>query len=209
MYADAQDINFGSSSYTSPSQTWTSGVAVVAVIQSSTTVTLTAVTINGVSATQIGGYSTNQVGSLWRANVTAGSGTVQITGSGVFGGLATAGGVVTTTTTTPSSSQIAAMAVVSEPQSVVTLTTPANGVGIVCAGASFGSAASLPMTWGSGGTRDAVTEAAGAGGGSANSVIGCAHTAASSTSTPTVSTANGTFNFTGTTGAMVAVAFSP
>ena len=208
VYGDAQDIAFASSTYTSPSQTWPAGVAVVFVVQAGSAGTLS-VTINGVSATQIGSYSTGQVGSLWRATVTSGSGTVVVVGSAVFGGVATAGGVVTTSTPTPASSQVADMAVAAEPQAVVSTTVPSDGVGLVFAGAAFGSAASLPLTWASGGVRDAITESAGSGGGSANAVAGGAHVAAGTSATPTVSTANGTFNFAGSSGAMAAVAFSP
>ena len=208
VYGNSQDIAFASSTYTSPSQTWPAGVAVVFVTQAGSSVTLT-VTIKGVSATQIGSYTTGNVGSLWQATVTAGSGTVVVVGSGVFGGVATAGGVVTTATPTPFSSSVLAMGVVSEPQAAVSTTVPASGIGVVFAGGSFGSAASLPLTWAAGGVRDAITESAGTGGGSGNAVAGGAHVAAGATATPSVATANGTFNFTGASGAMAVVAFSP
>ena len=208
IYGNAQDLAFATSTYTSPSQTWTAGQAVVFVTQAGSSGTLT-VTIKGVSATQVGSYTTGNVGSLWQATVTAGSGTVVVVGSGVFGGVGTAGGVVTTTTTTPFSSSVLPMAVVSEPQAVVSTTVPANGIGVVFAGGAFGSSASLPFTWAAGGVRDSITEAAGTGGGSSSSAVGGAHVAAGATATPSVASANGTFNFTGTTGAMAVVAFSP
>lgn len=210
IYGNAQDIGFGASSYTSPSQTWVAGEAVVCVIQAGSSGTLSSFTIKGVTATQIGGYTTGNVGSLWQATVTAGSGTVSFNGSASFGGIGTAGGVVTTTTTTPSAPQLNAMGVVAEPQPLgASITVPANGAAFACGGGAFGSAAALPLTWASGGIRDSGTEAAGSGGGSANAVIGAAHIAAGSTATPTLASSNGTFAFAGTSGAMMAVAYSP
>jgi hypothetical protein len=72
VYADAQDLNFGATTYTSPSQTWTAGTALVSVYDGVNRGGL-AVTINGVGATQVGSYggSTNR-GSLWKATVSAG-----------------------------------------------------------------------------------------------------------------------------------------
>ncbi len=207
IYADAQYINSTSSTYTSPSQTWTSGTAVVCVITADNVRTDLSVTIKGTSATQIGAYGgTGQKGSLWRAAVTAGSGTVVVTSGANFIQIDTAGGVVTTTTPAPSDIQITDMAVVGEPQGTVAITVPSNGVGVAFAGGLFLTSASLPMTW-TGVTRSALLEAAVSGGN--NSGIGGGSTTTPGSTTPTVATADGSFNFTGANAIIARVAWGP
>jgi len=208
VYGDAQYINSTSSTYTSPSQTWTSGTAIVFVITADAVRTDLTVTIKGTTATQVGTYGgTGQKGSLWRAAVTAGSGTVVVTtSSGNFIHVDTSGGVVTTTTPAPSASQIVDMAIVGEPQGTVTATVPSSGVGVAFAGGSFVTAASLPMTWT--GVTNSTTLAAAVTGGN-NSGIGGGSTTTSGSTSPTVSTADGAFNFTGSNAVMAIVTWSP
>lgn len=208
VYGDSQAFGFGAGPYTSPSQTWGAGVAVVSVFSGNQNTDLT-VTIKSVSATQIGGYSgTGHRCSLWQATVTSGSGTVVVNTAGVFDGVATAGGVVTTTTSTPSASQLNDMAVAAEPQNVVTVTVPASGAGVFFAGGTFGSSASLPYTW-TNATRDSVTESFIGAGTSSSVTGGSSHTTTPGSTTPGVSTANGTFNFAGIAACMTAAAWSP
>lgn len=207
IYADAQYINSASNTYTSPSQTWTSGTAIVFIVTRDAVKNDLAVTIKGTTATQVGTYGgTSQQGSLWTASVTAGSGTVQATSASNFIHIDTSGGVVTTTTPTPSASQINDMAVVLEPQGTVTATVPSSGVGIAFAGGGFVTAASLPMIWT--GVANSTTLAAAVTGGN-NSGIGGGSTTVSGSTTPTVATQNGSFNFAGGSATMAIVAFSP
>lgn len=209
IYGDSQQFSFGAGPYTSPSQTWTAGVAVVSVWSDSQNTDL-AVTIKGVSATQIGGYSgTGHRCSAWRATVTSGSGTVVVSSAGTFDSLATVGGVVTTATPVPAGFQISDMAIVAEPQSAVTVSIPTSGVGVFFASGAFGTAATLPLTW-TGATRDAVTETfTGSSATAASSASGGAHATAAGSTNPSVSSANSTFNFTGSSGCMTAAAWSP
>lgn len=209
VYGNSQAFAFGPGPYTSPSQTWTAGVAVVSVWSSAQNIDLS-VTIKGVSASQIGGYSgTGHRCSAWRATITSGSGTVVVSSVGnVFDSVGTVGGVVTTTTPTPSGFQISDMAVAAEPQTVVTVTVPSSGVGVFAAAAEFGSSASLPLTW-TVVTRDSITESFIGTGTASSDVAGGSHTATPGSTTPGVSSANATFNFAGTSGCMTAVAFSP
>jgi hypothetical protein len=206
VFGDAQNINFASGSYTSPSQTWPAGTAVCGIYDGLANTNLV-VTIKGTGATQIGTYSgTGHNGSLWRAAVTSGTGTVTVTTTGSFGDIGVSCGVVTTSTPTPTGSQLADMAGAGEPQATVTVTVPASGVAVVFAGAPTFGADPRPCSW-TGATRQASNEAFVAGGNGAG-MCGASTTTAGST-TPGVSTTGATFGFQGTSGSMEIAAWGP
>lgn len=190
LYGDCQNLAFGTVTYTSPSQTWTTGVAAVYIYDGSNR-TVTSVTINGVAATAIG-TSPNGVGRMYFANVTAGTGTVVYVATAVLSILCSGGGIVTTTTPTPSGSQVADCCSGADPQANATATIPANGVGV--AAISLG-ATNLPGVW-SNATRDAVTEAS-VGTGNLG-LVAMAHSSAAGSLTPSVSGTGGNgFGFNG------------
>lgn len=190
IYGNCQDLAFGTSTYTSPSQTWTTGVAVVFILDGASRTT-TSVTINGVLATSIG-VSANSQGKMYFASVSAGSGTVVYVASAGLGVVCTGGGIVTTTTPTPSGSQVVNCCAGADPQAAATATIPANGVGVAGIGLS---ANTLPGVW-SNAIRDAVTETSIGTGGTGE--ISMAHSSAAGSLTPSVSGTGGNgFGFNG------------
>ena len=196
IYGDGQDIAYGSSTYTSPSQTWTAGYAVVFI---STSVALTGVTIKGVSATKYTSASKTGL-EAWYALITAGAGTVVATAGVAFPNVCSAGGVVTSTSSSPSAGSIFTNSAHSDPQTFTAATVPSGGIGIAYIAVPNIAATGLPTIW-SGATRDAVTESSVATGNT--QVAASAHTISAGSFNPTVSGSGPGFGYQGAIASIV------
>ncbi len=124
----------------------------------------TAVTINGVAATQIGttvSDGTQNGVSCWYAPVTAGTGNVTITNVGGFGETAANGWMITgnlSNIPTANSSFNGFSPTQADPQGPMSLTVASGGVAMAVVGSNFKPVTVNPTTWVAA-TRDALTEA--------------------------------------------------
>lgn len=159
---DGQDLGYSSSTYTSPTVTFTNGIALVFLTSGGRVNTITSVTIKGVPATQIASTGDGVNMAAYYAPVTAGSGNFVMTNSLAVGGVVICGGMITSSTPTPSAGSYFANPAHNTPDDTVTspITIPTNGIGIavgLTGGVADSGGGSFPMIW-TGATRIAAME---------------------------------------------------
>ncbi len=177
-YGDAQDISFGSSTYTTPTVNIGTGVFVF-FLYDNLGRTHTSATIGGTAATMI----TEDAGkgiSMWYASTSVATGTMVVEGSAAYGCIGSCGGLLTGVTAVPTTFTRHDPDSVADPQQV-TAVVSAGGIGIVGIGGATGDGRALPTTWASA-TRDAVCEAAVATGNT--TAVAMAHTTTAGSQTP-------------------------
>lgn len=165
---DSQDFAFGSSNYTSPTITFTNGIALVFISLGAARVpNITSFTIKGVTATQYAPATEGNYSAVYYAPVTAGTGTVQIANSFAYGQVVICGGMITGGASAPSAGGFKANGFNNTPNDTVAspITIPTNGVGVVVGMdlSVSNEPLAFPMIW-TGATRIAAMENTGAGG---------------------------------------------
>lgn len=146
-FSDSQAIAFASSTYTSPSKTFATGVAIIFINGNGGRVpSITGATIKGFTATPLVAAS-NSGQAVFYASVTAGTGTVVVTNSTTWADVVMNGGTITTASSSPSAASVLTNSAQADPQLCgAGITVPANGVGI--AGASQTDVnTGTPVTW--------------------------------------------------------------
>jgi hypothetical protein len=124
--------------------------------------TVPTVVIDGVTATQVGttlhGTNTGNM-SIWKATVTHASGNISISSASSYATLAASWGLITGNGAPTLTSVETTGAAASPGQGPITGTVPANGVGVIAIGATFGSASN---TWDSPATNNPNMDASAA-----------------------------------------------
>jgi hypothetical protein len=146
-------------------QTFVAGVVVIGVVTDFSS-TLTAVSINGVAATQIGPTvtdSSNTSVQMWYAVVPAGSspGTITLSDAGSVGTVGISAWTITgftSSTPTANNSFNGLSSTQADPQGPMSLTVASGGVAALFIGGTFHSATANPTTWAGSAIRDAATE---------------------------------------------------
>lgn len=185
-FGDAQNLAFGSATYTISGVTMGAGVFVLFVGDNAERAKT--VTIGGVSATLVD--TASDFGAMYYASVSTPTGSIVISAGTAFGQVAACGGLLTGVTATPTTTGVLAAGFYADPQTV-TATVPTGGIGI--AGLIAAGAPHLPASWANA-TRDAACEAELSGG----MTVAMAHTTTAGSQSPAASGSGAAFSFTGT-----------